>query len=48
MERTKIAGEAMCLAYYDRYGLDYVGLRYIVYGQHQDQTAAYTGVIDQK
>lgn len=43
---TKIAGEAMCRAYYDRYGLDYVGLRYMnVFGPHQDQTAAYTGVI---
>ena len=43
---TKIAGEAMCRAFFDRYGLDYVGLRYMnVYGPHQDQTAAYTGVI---
>jgi len=43
---TKIAGEAMCCAYHDRYGLSYVGLRYMnVYGPHQDQTAAYTGVI---
>ena len=43
---TKIAGEAMCRAYHDRYGLSYVGLRYMnVYGPHQDQTAAYTGVI---
>lgn len=43
---TKIAGEAMCRAFYDRYGLDYVGLRYMnVYGPHQDQTAVYTGVI---
>lgn len=43
---TKIAGEAMCRAFYDRYGLDYVGLRYMnVYGPHQDQNAAYTGVI---
>jgi len=43
---TKIACEAMCRAYHDRYGLDYVGLRYMnVYGPHQDQTAAYTGVI---
>ncbi len=43
---TKIAGEAMCHAFYDRYGLDFVGLRYMnVYGPHQDQTAAYTGVI---
>lgn len=43
---SKIACEAMCRAFYDRYGLDYVGLRYMnVYGPHQDQTAAYTGVI---
>jgi UDP-glucose 4-epimerase len=43
---TKIAGEAMCRAYNDRYGLDYVGLRYMnVYGPHQDQNAVYTGVI---
>jgi UDP-glucose 4-epimerase len=43
---TKIAGEAMCRAYADRYGLEYIGLRYMnVYGPHQDQTAAYTGVI---
>jgi len=43
---TKIAGEAMCRAYHDRFGLEYVGLRYMnVYGPHQDQTAAYTGVI---
>lgn len=43
---TKIAGEAMCRAFYDRYDLDYVGLRYMnVYGPNQDQTAAYTGVI---
>ena len=43
---SKIACEAMCRAFYDRYGLDYVGLRYMnVYGPHQDQTAAYTGVV---
>lgn len=43
---TKIAGEAMCRAFYDRYDLNYVGLRYMnVYGPYQDQTAAYTGVI---
>lgn len=43
---SKIACEAMCRAYYDRFGLNYVGLRYMnVYGPHQDQTAAYTGVI---
>ena len=43
---TKIAGEAMCRAFSDRFGLSYVGLRYMnVYGPHQDQTAAYTGVI---
>lgn len=43
---TKIAGEAMCTAYHDRYGLPIVGLRYMnVYGPGQDQHAAYTGVI---
>lgn len=43
---TKIAGEAMCRAFFDRFGLEYVGLRYMnVYGPHQDQSAAYTGVI---
>jgi UDP-glucose 4-epimerase len=43
---TKISGEAMCRALYDRYGLDYVGLRYMnVYGPHQDQQSAYSGVI---
>jgi UDP-glucose 4-epimerase len=43
---TKIACEAMCRAFYDRYGLNYVGLRYMnVYGPGQDQKAAYTGVI---
>ena len=43
---TKISGEAMCRAYYDRYGLNYVGLRYMnVYGPKQDQNAFYTGII---
>lgn len=43
---SKIASEAMCRATYDRFGLNYVGLRYMnVYGPHQDQTAAYTGVV---
>ena len=43
---TKIAGEAMAAAFNDRYGLEVIGLRYMnVYGPHQDQTAAYTGVI---
>lgn len=43
---TKIAGEAMATAFNDRYGLQIIGLRYMnVYGPHQDQTAAYTGVI---
>ena len=43
---TKIAGEAMATAYNDRYGLQVIGLRYMnVYGPHQDQTAAYTGVV---
>ena len=43
---TKIAGEAMCTAFNDRYDLPIIGLRYMnVYGRGQDQTAAYTGVV---
>jgi len=43
---TKIAGEAMCTAFYDRYGLEIIGLRYMnVYGPGQDQHAVYTGVV---
>jgi len=43
---TKIAGEAMCTAYNDRYGLNVVGLRYMnVYGPGQDQHAVYSGVV---
>lgn len=43
---SKIAGEAMATAFNDRYGLPVIGLRYMnVYGPHQDQTAAYTGVV---
>jgi UDP-glucose 4-epimerase len=46
MAATKIAGEAMCTAYNDRYGLEVIGLRYMnVYGPGQDQHAVYTGVI---
>jgi len=45
-QSTMVAGEAMCRAYHDRYGLDYVGLRYMnVYGPRQDQHAVYSGVI---
>ena len=43
---TKIAGEAMCTAFNDRYGLEVVGLRYMnVYGPGQDQHAVYSGVV---
>jgi UDP-glucose 4-epimerase len=43
---TKIAGEAMCTAYNDRYGLEVIGLRYMnVYGAGQDQHAVYSGVV---
>tara|TARA_B100000282_G_C31673251_1_gene463235 strand:+ start:52 stop:1026 length:975 start_codon:yes stop_codon:yes gene_type:complete len=43
---TKIAGEAMCAAYHDRYGLEIISLRYMnVYGPGQDQHAAYSGVV---
>lgn len=43
---TKIAGEAMLRAFHHRYGLDYVGLRYMnVYGPRQDYRGAYIAVI---
>src|SRR6185295_2420983 len=43
---TKIAGEAMARAIYHRYGLPYVGLRYMnVYGPRQDYHGAYIAVI---
>jgi UDP-glucose 4-epimerase len=43
---TKIAGEAMARAYHHRYGLDFVGLRYMnVYGPRQDYRGAYIAVI---
>jgi len=43
---TKIAGEHMCRAFYERYGLNYVGLRYMnVYGPRQDYRGAYVAII---
>ena len=43
---TKIACEAMLRSYHHRYGLDYVGLRYMnVYGPRQDYHGAYIAVI---
>ena len=43
---TKIAGEAMTRAYYHRYKLPFVGLRYMnVYGPRQDYRGAYIAVI---
>ena len=43
---TKIASEAMLRAYHHRYGLNYVGLRYMnVYGPRQDYHGAYIAVI---
>ena len=43
---TKIAGEQMCRAFYNRYGLSYVGLRYMnVYGPRQDYRGVYIAVI---
>lgn len=43
---TKIAGEAMARAYYHRYKLPFVGLRYMnVYGARQDYHGAYIAVI---
>ncbi|MCW0192046.1 MAG: NAD-dependent epimerase/dehydratase family protein [Rhodococcus sp.] len=43
---TKICGESMARAYHHRYGLNYVGLRYMnVYGPRQDYRGAYIAVI---
>lgn len=43
---TKIAGEAMARSYHHRYGLPFVGLRYMnVYGPRQDYHGAYIAVI---
>jgi UDP-glucose 4-epimerase len=43
---TKIAGEAMARAFHHRYGLNFVGLRYMnVYGPRQDYQGAYIAVI---
>lgn len=43
---TKIAGEHMCRSFHHRYGLDYVGLRYMnVYGARQDYKGTYIAVI---
>lgn len=43
---TKIAGEAFMRSFHHRYGLDYVGLRYMnVYGPRQDYHGAYIAVI---
>lgn len=43
---TKIAGEAMVRAFHHRYGLNFIGLRYMnVYGPRQDYHGAYIAVI---
>lgn len=43
---TKVAGEQICRAFHHRYGLDYVGLRYMnVYGPRQDNKGTYVAVI---
>ena len=43
---TKICGEAMLRSFHHRYGLDFVGLRYMnVYGPRQDYHGAYIAVI---
>ncbi len=43
---TKIAGEAMARAFYERYGVNYAGLRYMnVYGPRQDYKGTYIAVI---
>jgi UDP-glucose 4-epimerase len=43
---TKIAGEAMLRSFHHRYGLDFLGLRYMnVYGPRQDYRGAYIAVV---
>ena len=43
---TKISCEHMCRAFFHRYGLPYVGLRYMnVYGPRQDYRGAYIAVM---
>lgn len=43
---SKIAGEAMARAFFDRYKVNYVGMRYMnVYGARQDYRGAYIAVI---
>ena len=43
---TKIAGEQMCRAFHQRYGLNYVGLRHMnVFGPRQDYKGAYVAVV---
>ena len=43
---SKIAGEQMAKAYHHRFGLNYLGLRYMnVYGPRQDYKGAYIAVI---
>jgi len=43
---TKIAGEHMCRSFYNRYNLNYIGLRYMnVYGPRQDYKGVYIDVI---
>lgn len=43
---TKIAGEAMLRSFHQRYGLEFIGLRYMnVYGPRQDYHGAYIAVI---
>lgn len=43
---TKICGEAMLRSFHHRYGLNFVGLRYMnVYGPRQDYNGAYIAVI---
>ena len=43
---TKIAGEALCRAFYFKYGLDYLAFRFMnVYGPRQDHLGVYIAVI---
>jgi UDP-glucose 4-epimerase len=43
---SKIAGEAICKAFYHKYGIDYANLRFMnIYGPRQDYKGAYVAVI---
>ena len=45
---SKIAGEALCRAFYFKYGLEYLGYRFMnIYGPRQDYLGVYVAIINQ-